>query len=398
MGRVHEIGIGTDTRPFEDGIRRGVIKPTEEAEDALKRLGDAGGDAGADGARGLDRLEDALKDAQRQSEKTERSVEDIGGAGGKSFGKFNGAAQEVTQEIGANLSEAVSSVRGNLADLGQVGQDTLGGLAGTLAGAGPAGIVGAAALAAGAVGLGLVTAQLQTQQEEADLLKERLSEAYRSAAEAGRSYIDTATIIKDTQDLMYNPDRAAEYSRVLDTQKQTGLDLNTIYKANAGDLEAIRIVQSRVTELVDEQVEKLSKSGGGNISRELQDVEDHWRAVGSAADESDEKAKDAAKATSALLMQAARDAGTATEEVDEFGNRLLTLPTGQQILISADTGLATDKVDTFKEDVDGIEDTITTKVLFDDTGARTTLANLRKDAEKGLTVPVTGLITGRTWE
>src|SRR5690606_27577604 len=110
--------------------------------------------------------------------------------------------------------------------------------------------------------LGLVTAQLEAQSEEAERLRERMVTAYQDAQLAGEDYLSTAHIIKDTQDLMYNEDRAAEYQRVLDTQKQTGLDMNTLFKANAGDLEAIRVVQSRITGLVQDEMDaNFEKTG-----------------------------------------------------------------------------------------------------------------------------------------
>ena len=46
MGKAHEIAIAADAQAFDQGIRDGVIKPLDKAEEALKDLGDAAGDAG----------------------------------------------------------------------------------------------------------------------------------------------------------------------------------------------------------------------------------------------------------------------------------------------------------------------------------------------------------------
>src|SRR5690606_37556883 len=76
MAKIHEIGIGADTRAFEDNIKRGVINPTEEAEKALKELGDT--DAGRDAARDLEKVEDALKqDVIRPAKDAEEALKDV---------------------------------------------------------------------------------------------------------------------------------------------------------------------------------------------------------------------------------------------------------------------------------------------------------------------------------
>ena len=390
MAKVHEVAIGADGRAFDQGIRSGVIKPTEDAVKALGKLEDAASDTGRDGARDLDRLEDSLKDVQRQSEKTERSMDDIGDGGRVSMDKVKAGAQEVTSEIGSNLGEAVSSIRGDLGDLGQVGQDTLGGLAATLASTGPAGIAGAAVLAAGAVGLGAITAEFQKQQEEAEALRARMTDIYQAAAEAGVEYLSTAALIADANDVMYNTERADEYKRLQDTQKQTGLDMSTILMANAGELDAIETVQGRINKLIEEERTARRESGvGDNYGRDLQSIEDHWKAVGDEATLQSGKTAEAIQYTSDILLKAAADAGTATEQVDKFGNRLLTLPTGEQIVIDAETGQAHQDLDRFEQDADALEKTVTTTAVFDDRQARIDYAAFRASVTQRLGIPTT---------
>lgn len=423
MAKVHEIGIGADTRGFEDQIKSGIIKPTEDAADALDRLEDAtdgagrasakAGDevsafatklvdasrkagksdddikdalrdmglsakqaeravenvgdefkeTGREGERASDKLEDALRDVQRQSEKTERSVDDIGGKG---FGKLREGAQEVTQEVGQNLGEAVSSVRGDLSDLGQVGQDTLGGLAATLAGTGPAGIAGAAALAAGAVGLGLVTAEIENQNERVQALREYFSQAWQEAVAGGKEYIDTATVIGEMNDIIFNPDRVEEYKRIQEDANKLGLDRQTLLQAAAGDQESLNIVTERTNELVEEQNRLVTDSDDirtkGRGPKEaaaaqeldaLNQINDRWRQYGEINDENRQKAKDAAAYTSQYLLETISNAESATRAVDDFGNVLITLPDGREILIDAKTGQATEDVSRFKTDTDG---------------------------------------------
>src|SRR5690606_511345 len=158
---------------------------------------------------------------------------------GRNLGKVKDGAQEVTQELGQNLGEAVSSVRGDLSDLGQVGQDTLGGLAATLAGTGPGGIVAAAALAAGAVGLGLVTAELENAEEQ--------SRKHRAAAagwpskfvESGQKIVTAAQTVAEVNSTAADPER---YEEARQNAKDWGVDTSTAMLAMAGDGAALGIV------------------------------------------------------------------------------------------------------------------------------------------------------------
>lgn len=356
MARAHEISIAADAKDFDRGIRDGVVKPLEKAEQALEDLADAADDAGRDASRGLSRLEEALEDARRQAKRTEESVDDIGTGGKRGFGKLSEGAQEVTQEIGQNLGEAVSSIRDNLGDLGQVGQDTLGGLAATLAGTGPAGIIGAAGLAAGAVGLGLVTAELTKQQEAADEMRRRLSAAYQGAAEDGRTFIDTQQIIADGLDLIFNPDRAEEYKRALQDASRLGLDLSTVISASNGDLEAQATVQEQINSLLEDanSYELTGTTNKKTLKNDVADIRDRWKEVVDTTSEYADKTAVANGVTSDMLLKLIESAGTAQEEVDDVGNKLLTLPTGEKVVIDAETGQAHQNIDRFKGDVDGV--------------------------------------------
>ncbi|MCM3779862.1 hypothetical protein [Microbacterium hydrocarbonoxydans] len=441
MARIHEIGIGADTRAFEDNVRSGVINPVEDAADAMDRLGDAVGDAGQasgkaggdvsafaaklvdasrkagksdediksalrdmglnakqaeraverigdefkesgrDGERAIDKLEDSLKDAQRETKKLADDADDVGDRGKKGLGKLSDGAQEVVSEVGQNLSEAVSSVRDNLADLGQVGQDTLGGLAGTLAGSGPAGIVGAAGLAAGAVGLGLVTAELQKQQEAADRMRERIGAAYEGAAQDGRLFIDEQTKIADAMDLIFNTDRADEYKRVLADATQLGLDRSTVIAANTGDLEAQQAVQQQINRLLEDSnsYELTGTTNKKTLKSDVADIRDRWREVVTTTQEYADKTATATDYSSKVLLGLIESAGTAKEEVDELGNRLLTLPDGQKVLIDADTGQATANVDKFRGDVDGVVADVNGKEIV--LQARTAIDQAQRDLD-----------------
>ncbi|MGP6171979.1 hypothetical protein ACTU6V_12325 [Microbacterium sp. A204] len=356
---------GKSDDDIKDALRQMGLS-ARQAERAVEDIGDEFKETGRDGERAADKLEDSLRDVQKQSKKTEDSVDDIGGKG---FGKLKEGAQEVTQEVGQNLGEAVSSIRGDLSDLGQVGQDTLGGLAATLAGSGPAGIAGAAALAAGAVGLGLVTAEIQEQNERVQKLKEYFAEAWQAAVEGGKEYIETATLVGEISDLYNNPEREKERNQIREDANKLGLDANVLIRAAAGDQESLNIVNARSNQLIEEQNELVTDSadirtkGRGPkeaaAAQELADLEsinDRWKQYGDISAEAQANAADAARNISDFYLNMASSADEAGVSIDAVGNKMIELPDGTTFFVSAETGQATTDLDTFQGDADGVID------------------------------------------
>lgn len=367
MAGGYQVGITSETKAFKQGIDAGVIEPLEDAQKELLELGRN---------RGPMALEESLKDAQDASEKladeTKRTADAIereyrdsyrkmrqasenaidGGRAGMS--RLRDGAQEVTQEVGQNLGEAVSSIRGDLTDLGQVGQDTLGGLAATLASTGPAGIAGAAVLAAGAVGLGAVTAELQKQQEGADKFRDRISDVYRSAAEDGRTFIDEQSKISAALDILFDPERADDLKQAQEDSARLGIDLSRILAAQTGDMGALSEVQSAIAAVQQKALQNTNLAERWDA--DLTDLYGRWESIGQVTDENARKAVTARQITSDYLLDAIAKADTATEEVDEFGNRLIHLPDGKDIIIDAKTGQASENLAKFKGDADGVID------------------------------------------
>ena len=358
-----EIALASETKAFRQGIESGVIKPLEDAIKELRELGDA------DGA---DRLEASLKEAQRATEKLadetkitatkiEREYRDAyrsaRQASDDGTGKMKAGAQEVTQEIGSNLGEAVSSIRGDLSDLGQVGQDTLGGLAATLAGAGPAGVAGAAAVAAGAVGLGLVTASLQEQQQEAEKLRERLSDAYTEAAREGRNYLDTVQVISQVQDLAFDPERAEEWKQVQEDAKRLGMEAKDVAAAHVGDLDKQQSVMDRINALEQDRVDRAREyvEEHGTLSTpltneriELEEIGKRWGDLNDITRETSSAQAAGIQAVSRLLEEQYANTEGVITKVDELGNKVYELPDGKTLTIDAQTKTA-------YEDIDAIE-------------------------------------------
>ncbi|MCK2028096.1 hypothetical protein KZC56_17500 [Microbacterium sp. SSW1-47] len=346
---------GKSDDDIKDALRSMGLS-AKQAERAVEEIGDEFTETGREGDRAGRKLEDSLKDVQRQAE---RAADDVGDVGGKGFGKLSDGAKEVTQEIGQNFGEAVSSIRDNLGDLGQVGQDTLGGLAATLAGTGPTGLLGAAALGAGAVGLGLVTAELQKQQEAADEMRRRISAAYRGAAEDGRAFIDTQQIIAEGLDLIFNPDRADEYKKAVQDANTLGIDLSDIIAGANGDLEAQRVIQEQINALLADasSYEATGTTNRKTLKGDVAEIRDRWREITDTTQEFNDKLQVGTSYQSEMLLRMVEDAGAAQEEVDALGNKLITIQTehGQvQVVIDAETGQATQNLAKFQGDADGV--------------------------------------------
>lgn len=400
MAHIHEIGIGADTRAFDQGFKSGVIRPVEDAVEAFEQLdrasekpdftnilsdmdelGDSAKrtarsaeDLGRDGERSLDKLEDALRDAQRESEKLDKKLDGVGTVGRTGMDRVKEGASELQSEIGQNLGETVSSFRGNLSDLGQVGQDTLGGLAATVASAGPAGLVGAFALAAGALGLGALTAGLQDAEERQDRLKEQAGEWAQAYVDAGSTVLNASQIVEKGQQLLV--DKGDEVRK---NAELWGVSVSTAAAAMAGSQTAI----DQVSDSLDRQQSALEANARG-ADGYSQNIE----AATTGQSEANNKLIDGRKAfddltgamqlgrdtagfISQMMVDVARNTEGASETVDEFGDTVITLPDGKKVYIDAETGQATQDVDAIEGRIYGIKDkTATVKLQVDDSEMR----------------------------
>lgn len=214
------VGIAADTRPFEQGVRHGIIDPVEDAQEKLEdlanvstskldgelqdterkldRVGDAGKDAGDDvedgakqagreldklgraGKEAGDDLEAGLKGAQKETTRTaaewkqmaakvEAETAKIKASSKESFEGAGSATGEFKEEALANFSEVTSSFTGDMQSVTDLAQGTFGGLAS---------MGGPASLAFGgiAVAVGLIGSALAQSGEDTDEFKEKIAE------------------------------------------------------------------------------------------------------------------------------------------------------------------------------------------------------------------------------
>lgn len=388
------IPISTETKAFRQGVESGIIEPLDDAQKALEDLGrahgltDVGDDADraasqlddiTDAAKDVDRavdklgrndgpedLERAMKDAQDATEnlgdETKRTADAIekdfrdsykrvGESGKEGLGRVGEAAGELKSEGFQNLSETVSSFRGDLSDLGQLGQDTLGGLAGSLADMGPAGAAGAIGLGAVAAGVGTITDAFDKATEAAD---DARAAAFQFAYDVGGAL------------------QAAGYSERM--------------AAWTGDTEKFKQAQDIATisgwDVVD--VVDAIASGGSKL-------DDLWRSFEDGAATTTIASKRALALESALggvkdgyasgtqaaeigaiaLGRYAAATGKATGETDDLGNAIYKLPDNTEVVVNAQTKRAYENVDQFETKVNGVDGrNATVKVHVDDSAVR----------------------------
>jgi predicted transcriptional regulator len=265
------IAIGADTRAFADAVKKGLIDPTEEAAEALQ-------DLGKDGGRDLGRLEDGLRDAQNATEKTTDEVEDLKkqlkDVGDEAKRSVGDKTRKATDDAGEGMKdlkeEGAGTAREVAASFDGSAESIAGGFqevaANAFAGFGPAGALAGLAAAAG---IGLVTAELTKQQEEAEETKQALIDMYKEAIEEGRNYLSEAQILGAVTDIMFDTEKMERYRK---EAEQVGVDVETYVRAQAGSYEDLQLVVGAATEAEAERAEEIRVAGRrtqGSLDQEV---------------------------------------------------------------------------------------------------------------------------------
>lgn len=270
MARPIEITIDADTSRVERGTSK-VADGFQDVERALDKVSDSAKDTGKDLERGLgDGAKDAARDAERGLKDVERSLEGVSDQGKQvdrdltealrsggdearktgrdveqSFDKAGRATAEFKDEARQNLSETVSSFRGDMEDIPQIAQDVLGGVSANLGALGGAITVGLAAA------IGITIAQMQKLAEENTEVKQSIADLAREMYDAG-GQLDAADIdgkIADIAFALAQDDKAWTFWK---DEAQTNIGLvkealegvgdsataRDAFKGLAGDLEA----------------------------------------------------------------------------------------------------------------------------------------------------------------
>lgn len=231
-----------------DEVEASMRAMATKAEDRLEEIGDAAKDAGKD----LDKyLSDGTKDAESAVEKLEgtfkeafnkvsgdakKAGDSVGDDTERGMRKASQATDDFKNEAKANLSESVSSFRGDLEDIPQIAQDVLGGVIPDL------GAVGAGVAAAGAAAIGIAVQQMQNLADRINESKEKMGELVLTFAEAGEGMesVDFVDQVRDwaieIQDArswfeLWQEDAVNNFENVQRASKEAGVDLKDFWQA-----------------------------------------------------------------------------------------------------------------------------------------------------------------------
>lgn len=410
MAKVHEIGIGADTRAFEDKIKSGVIKPTEDAEAAMERLdgavgdvgsasGKAGGDvdsfadklaqaarkagksdedirnalkqmgvqaddarravdklgddfkdAGREGEKGVDKLEDALKDAQRE---TKQLGDDADGAGDKArrgMERAEDGVKDFKEEAQQSARETAASFDGSFESIADFAQEVA---ANAFAGFGPAGVAAGIAVAAG---LGVAVDQFNKIEEAS---KEALQSAYDFAYGIGAAF-DAADKIAAVESWTSDQEK---FKQVLDLTAASGWDQVDVIDAlveGGGKLDSL------TTAYADG-----ANAAGLTVGR-MQELDAVLPSIKTGLDQGAE----AARAQAEYLYQLSQEAGQATGEVDALGNIIVKLPGDVEVSVNAETKTATTDIQRVDAQIENLPDSHNTALT-----ATTTVSQAQRDLD-----------------
>ena len=266
--------------------------------------------------RAAKNLGDSLDDVDKKLDDLSKSGGDIGDGMDRGLRKAKAGLDDFKQEANSTARESAASFDGSADSIADAFQEVA---ANSFAGFGP---LGAAAGLAAAAGLGVVTAEITKQAEEAEFLRERLANAYIEAAQEGRNYISAAQAVSEAQDLMFNPERAGEWKQIQEDAKRLSLDIGVLIDANAGKTEAQATVHERINALIAQEKAAHTETDSivGNMATNVLGLQNRWMEVSAATEEQKKRAaelsaySEGANAREREQIQRTRDASQARYE------------------------------------------------------------------------------------
>lgn len=253
----------------------------DDVSDSLDDLVKGGDDAG-------EKLERSFKDLAREAKKADDAVEDVGKSGRRAgtsvdsgMDRAKRSMDDFKDEADSTAKEAAASFDGSAESVGDAFQE----LAANL---GPAGVVGAVVI--GSI-IALATSAVENWEEKVQGIKDATAEMWQSAAEEGRSFIDSTSITAEAYRLLWDD----AYKDQFDAAERAGIARSDLALALAeGEGDAYDRVKDRIVEAFKEQAEASMVSSetmkeGGDKARVA--AEKEAGALGSTVALLDEKAK-----------------------------------------------------------------------------------------------------------
>jgi hypothetical protein len=247
---------------------RGFLKGTSNMEEALEDVSKDLKDTSKDGDKALENLEKSFADAAKAAKDSGEDMRKGIGEGTKKGTQQAETATDVyKKEAIANVSEVTSSFTGSWESAADAVQGTLGGVVADL------GPTGAALGAAGAVGIGLLTAALVKMEEDAKKAQERISELGLEMIETGSNgEIPLETIAANLQEIITNSEEATKkFQDITRASKFLNTSVEQTALAYAGNKEALEGQLDVLEDLIkagEEETELMSENASrfGTVS------------------------------------------------------------------------------------------------------------------------------------
>ena len=230
-----------------------LLKGFGSAEEAIEELGDSLDDVGEEGEEAGERLSKSFTEASRETRKEASDMaKDVGG----SYDKMERGAGDATKKMatdGAMEAEQLASSFDGSAE--SIVDGFQGAAASMFQGFGPA---GAAAGIAAAAGIGLITAEFQKAQEEAEETAAATDEMVASMLESGSTFVTEQAKLNALEAFLGDAEARKKAEEFAD---KVGVDLVEFGSAMfglAGDREN---VEAKISEHYAEQLESIKQSG-----------------------------------------------------------------------------------------------------------------------------------------
>lgn len=317
------------TGDLSDDAKRDLKKVQDDAKDTGAKIDSELTDGTKEAADAGDKMESKFSDALKKVKaKAKDAGDDSGTSLKKGMDEGSKASEEFKSEATQNLSETVSSFRGDAEDIVQVIQDTFGGIVGGL---GPMGMVAGAAMAAG---IGVGVQMLQNAAEEAEEARERVADLAQAIVDAGGDItaVDIAGKIREwgyeAADVKswFEPwqDRTiTNLEDIRDKAEQVGLSFSDMAAGLAGgDLEQGEANLDAINELLEREQQTLADL----TEEELTASPERVRAIGEEMEAHQEKVRtledlkgqqEKANSETELAIELANLETTATEDNTE---------------------------------------------------------------------------------
>lgn len=283
--------------------------------------------------------EDVEQAYQQMAQTIERST-------GTMFAKLNTAS---TENIG-KIERGIVGLRGNLAGMfQQVGisfdwSDPVGSATNALSGLAFA-IPGIGGLIGGALG-GIASGFVENWQKAAQESEERIATMYQNMLESGQNFLTQEQVQKAVEDIGND---TKKFAAAQQDAKLSGIDLNVILRAQAGDAGALSTVNQLLSEKyrdVQTEMEKVKGSRAGLVaglpgeSGHLQDLISKYSGTNSEMSQ----AATRAEAVRSALESMGASAGDASKQADAVGRSVANLPSEKTMRVVLDSSDAQRKL------------------------------------------------------